>query len=76
MLYLSRKPEPSLFLAYQDKVRTESYRDFIYQNPHIFQDKVGTPAQKIQSLLWFILSQMLENLQVSCSGDGDPSGRI
>ncbi|XP_030906130.2 protein arginine N-methyltransferase 3 isoform X2 [Melopsittacus undulatus] len=23
-----------------DKVRTESYRDFIYQNPHIFKDKV------------------------------------
>ncbi|XP_032918021.1 protein arginine N-methyltransferase 3 isoform X1 [Catharus ustulatus] len=24
----------------KDKVRTESYRDFIYQNPHIFKDKV------------------------------------
>ncbi|XP_060621693.2 protein arginine N-methyltransferase 3 isoform X2 [Anolis sagrei] len=24
----------------KDKVRTESYRDFIYQNPHIFRDKV------------------------------------
>ncbi|XP_071617817.1 protein arginine N-methyltransferase 3 isoform X2 [Heliangelus exortis] len=23
----------------KDKVRTESYRDFIYQNPHIFKDK-------------------------------------
>ncbi|NWZ52602.1 ANM3 methyltransferase, partial [Haliaeetus albicilla] len=23
-----------------DKVRTESYRDFMYQNPHIFKDKV------------------------------------
>ncbi|NXW28294.1 ANM3 methyltransferase, partial [Phaetusa simplex] len=26
--------------VYDDKVRTESYRDFIYQNPHIFKDKV------------------------------------
>ncbi|XP_063527146.1 protein arginine N-methyltransferase 3 isoform X5 [Pongo pygmaeus] len=24
----------------KDKIRTESYRDFIYQNPHIFKDKV------------------------------------
>uniref|UniRef100_A0A8D0H7M9 type I protein arginine methyltransferase n=1 Tax=Sphenodon punctatus TaxID=8508 RepID=A0A8D0H7M9_SPHPU len=24
----------------KDKVRTESYRDFIYQNPHVFKDKV------------------------------------
>ncbi|KFU85016.1 Protein arginine N-methyltransferase 3, partial [Chaetura pelagica] len=24
----------------KDKVRTQSYRDFIYQNPHIFEDKV------------------------------------
>ncbi|XP_064513243.1 protein arginine N-methyltransferase 3 isoform X1 [Pseudopipra pipra] len=24
----------------KDKVRTESYRDFIYQNPHIFKNKV------------------------------------
>ncbi|XP_020638529.3 protein arginine N-methyltransferase 3 isoform X1 [Pogona vitticeps] len=24
----------------KDKVRTESYRDFIYQNPHIFRDKI------------------------------------
>ncbi|NXN93716.1 ANM3 methyltransferase, partial [Rhinopomastus cyanomelas] len=24
----------------KDKVRTESYRNFIYQNPHIFKDKV------------------------------------
>lgn len=24
----------------KDKVRTESYRDFIYQNPHIFKDKI------------------------------------
>ncbi|ELW67368.1 Protein arginine N-methyltransferase 3, partial [Tupaia chinensis] len=24
----------------KDKVRTESYRDFIYQNPHLFKDKV------------------------------------
>uniref|UniRef100_A0A8C5KGD7 Protein arginine N-methyltransferase 3 n=1 Tax=Jaculus jaculus TaxID=51337 RepID=A0A8C5KGD7_JACJA len=24
----------------KDKVRTESYRDFIYQNPHLFRDKV------------------------------------
>ncbi|NXF08724.1 ANM3 methyltransferase, partial [Smithornis capensis] len=24
----------------KDKVRTESYRDFIYHNPHIFKDKV------------------------------------
>ncbi|XP_052666939.1 protein arginine N-methyltransferase 3 isoform X2 [Harpia harpyja] len=24
----------------KDKVRTESYRDFMYQNPHIFKDKV------------------------------------
>ncbi|XP_042331694.1 protein arginine N-methyltransferase 3 [Sceloporus undulatus] len=24
----------------KDKVRTESYRDFIYENPHIFRDKV------------------------------------
>uniref|UniRef100_A0A8D0FE44 type I protein arginine methyltransferase n=1 Tax=Strix occidentalis caurina TaxID=311401 RepID=A0A8D0FE44_STROC len=24
----------------KDKVRTEGYRDFIYQNPHIFKDKV------------------------------------
>ncbi|XP_075282901.1 protein arginine N-methyltransferase 3 isoform X3 [Opisthocomus hoazin] len=24
----------------KDKVRTESYRDFIYQNPHIFKDKM------------------------------------
>ncbi|XP_075783851.1 protein arginine N-methyltransferase 3 [Pelodiscus sinensis] len=24
----------------KDKVRTESYRDFIYKNPHIFKDKV------------------------------------
>ncbi|KAL0629189.1 Protein GVQW1 [Plecturocebus cupreus] len=23
-----------------DKIRTESYRDFIYQNPHIFKDKM------------------------------------
>jgi len=29
-------------------VRTESYRDFIYQNPHIFKDKVGKTAQKTQ----------------------------
>ncbi|KAL9849312.1 protein arginine N-methyltransferase 3 isoform 1-T1 [Geothlypis trichas] len=28
------------FCPGEDKVRTESYRDFIYQNPHIFQDKV------------------------------------
>nr|XP_036882918.1 protein arginine N-methyltransferase 3 [Manis javanica] len=26
----------------KDKVRTESYRDFIYQNPHIFKDKVSS----------------------------------
>ncbi|XP_066503697.1 protein arginine N-methyltransferase 3 isoform X2 [Hoplias malabaricus] len=24
----------------KDKVRTESYRDFIYRNPHVFKDKV------------------------------------
>nr|XP_033784366.1 protein arginine N-methyltransferase 3 isoform X2 [Geotrypetes seraphini] len=24
----------------KDKVRTESYRDFMYQNPHLFKDKV------------------------------------
>ncbi|KAJ7344570.1 hypothetical protein JRQ81_000520 [Phrynocephalus forsythii] len=24
----------------KDKVRTQSYRDFIYQNPHIFRDKI------------------------------------
>ncbi|XP_062974870.1 protein arginine N-methyltransferase 3 [Elgaria multicarinata webbii] len=24
----------------KDKVRTEGYRDFIYQNPHIFRDKI------------------------------------
>ncbi|NWZ14538.1 ANM3 methyltransferase, partial [Agelaius phoeniceus] len=40
LLYLSRKSEPCLFFDCQDKVRTESYRDFIYQNPHIFKDKV------------------------------------
>lgn len=25
----------------QDKVRTESYRDFMYRNPDVFKDKVG-----------------------------------
>ena len=27
-------------MTLQDKTRTESYRDFIYGNPHIFKDKV------------------------------------
>ena len=27
-------------MTLQDKIRTESYRDFIYGNPHIFKDKV------------------------------------
>lgn len=25
----------------QDKVRTESYRDFMYHNPDVFKDKVS-----------------------------------
>ena len=25
----------------QDKVRTESYRDFMYRNPEVFRDKVS-----------------------------------
>jgi len=25
----------------QDKVRTESYRDFMYSNPEVFRDKVS-----------------------------------
>uniref|UniRef100_A0A8C8SPL5 type I protein arginine methyltransferase n=1 Tax=Pelusios castaneus TaxID=367368 RepID=A0A8C8SPL5_9SAUR len=31
----------------KDKVRTESYRDFIYKNPHIFKGKVSETAQKV-----------------------------
>lgn len=30
-------------LATQDKVRTESYRDFAYLNPAVFKDKVSWP---------------------------------
>jgi len=29
-----------LFLVWQDKTRTESYRDFVLNNPMIFKDKV------------------------------------
>ena len=27
--------------SFQDKVRTESYRDFMYLNPEVFKDKVS-----------------------------------
>ncbi len=29
------------FDSLQDKVRTESYRDFMYRNPEVFKDKVS-----------------------------------
>lgn len=28
-------------LSPQDKVRTQSYRDFMYRNPEVFKDKVS-----------------------------------
>lgn len=31
---------PLSYPDFQDKVRTESYRDFMYQNPALFKDKV------------------------------------
>lgn len=30
----------------QDKVRTESYRDFMYRNPEVFKDKVSIETHK------------------------------
>jgi protein arginine N-methyltransferase 3 len=32
---------PFIIVDYlQDKVRTESYRDFMYKNPNVFKDKI------------------------------------
>lgn len=30
-----------VLFSVQDKVRTESYRDFMYSNPEVFRDKVS-----------------------------------
>jgi len=32
--------EPWLTRPQKDEVRTKSYRDAIYQNPHLFKDKI------------------------------------
>lgn len=44
-----------VFFAKQDKVRTESYRDFMYRNPDLFQDKVGGRTNLIHNQLRWIL---------------------
>lgn len=49
-------------------MRTESYRDFIYQNPHIFKDKVGKPAQNsVISAICFFLSDRNPSDWLLCS---------
>ena len=40
-----------LFLVWQDKTRTESYRDFMLNNPMIFKDKVTVKCHCLASEL-------------------------
>lgn len=50
----------------QDKVRTESYRDFMYRNPEVFRDKVSRLNKyKQTSVCVCVFAFMYVRVQVS-----------
>lgn len=60
----------------QDKVRTESYRDFIYQNAHIFKDKVSSIGYRTVHFTCTLGSRNLSQVIIVIAGDFRYAGFI